>query len=242
MTKRLKETLVGVFVVFGVIIFIVLYIWLSRKMFFSNTYDVRVQFEDVDGLRVGDPVFVFGLEKGKVKSLRIESGRVNVILAIDRDVILPEGTQITVRSLSYIGADKYVKITPGHGDRIPEVHYGSGGSFELEALAGQIDSLVMKFGSIELPDLDAAARRLSADLNRSIERLLKMIEGPVGKIDTLASRMDSLAILLQGEGAIGQMLRSDELYQELRETNSALKALIQDINDNPKKYINIRVF
>lgn len=242
MTKRLRETLVGVYVVLGVVIFIVLYIWLSRRMFFSNTYDVRVQFEDVDGLRAGDPVFVLGLDKGKVKSLQIEDGRVNVILAIDRDVILPEGTQIAVRSLSYIGADKYVKITPGQGDRIPEVHYGRGGSFELEALAGQIDSLFMKFGSLEMPDLDAAARRLSADLNRSVGRLLKMVEGPAGKIDTLASRMDSLVVMLQGEGTIGQMLRSDELYQELRETNSALKALIQDINDNPKKYINVRVF
>jgi phospholipid/cholesterol/gamma-HCH transport system substrate-binding protein len=242
MIKQWRETLVGIFVVAGAIIFIALYIWLSRKVFFRNTYDVRVQFEEVDGLRAGDPVFVYGLEKGKVKSLQIEGGRVNVVLAVDRDVLLPEGTMISVRALSYIGSDKYVKITPGNGDRIPDLHYGRTGSFDLDALAGQLDSLVMKFRSIELPDLDAAARRISADLNRSIERLVGMVGPPAVRIDTLASRLDSLAVLLQGEGTIGRMMRSDELYQELRETNLALKALIQDINENPKKYINVRVF
>lgn len=244
MTKRIREMLVGIFVVMGVIIFVVLYTWLSGKLSFSNTRDITVYFNDVEGLRVGDPVLVFGIEKGKVKAVKIEGEHVGVALAMDRDVRLSDDTQISIRAVSYVGGDKYVKVVPGRSGRIPEpeVYYGAGGSFDLESLAGRIEELVAKFGSIELPDLDAAARRLSVDLSRSVERLLTMVEGPVGKIDTLASRMDSLAMLLQGEGTIGRMLRTDELYQELRETNLALKTLIQDINENPGKYINIRVF
>jgi phospholipid/cholesterol/gamma-HCH transport system substrate-binding protein len=242
MTKGVRETLVGIFVILGVIIFIALYTWLSGKIFFSNTYDVRVYFDDVEGLKVGDPVLVFGIEKGKVKSLQIEGDHVDVVLAMDRDVFLPDDTQITIRAVSYIGADKYVKVTPGKGDTVPDVYYGTGGSLELEALASQFDSLVKTFGKIEMPDLDAAVRKLSTDINRSIERLLVMFEGPVDKIEILVARMDSLSMLLKGDGTVGQLLKSDELYQEMRETNLALRALIQDINENPKKYINIKVF
>lgn len=242
MTKGIRETLVGVFVIVGVIIFIMLYIWLSGKIFFRNTYDVQVYFDDVEGLRVGDPVLVFGIEKGKVKSLQITSDHVDVVLAMDRDVFLPDDTEITIRAVSYIGADKYVKVTPGRGDKIPQVYHGTGGSLELEALATQFDSLMKAFGTIKMPDLDVAVRKLSADINRSMERLLIMFEGPVDKIEMLVMKIDSLSMLLKGDGTVGHLLKSDELYQELRETNLALKALIQDINENPKKYINIKVF
>ncbi|UCF71110.1 MAG: MCE family protein [candidate division WOR-3 bacterium] len=242
MTKGVRQSLVGVFVILGVVIFIMLYTWLSGKIFFSNTYDIRVYFDDVEGLRIGDPVLVFGIEKGKVKSLRIEGDHVDVILAMDRDVILPDDSEITIRAVSYIGADKYVKVTPGSGNKIPDVYYGTGGSLELESLAAQVDSLMQRFGALKMPDLDGAVRKLSADLSRSIDRLLEMFEGPVDKLDALVVRIDSLSSLLKGDGTVGQLLTSDELYQELRETNLALKALIQDINENPKKYINIKVF
>jgi phospholipid/cholesterol/gamma-HCH transport system substrate-binding protein len=242
MTKGMRETFVGIFVVVGVIIFIALYTWLSGKIFFRNTYDAIVYFEDVEGLRAGDPVLVYGIEKGKVKSAQIDGGRVQVILAMDRDVRFPKDSKISIRAVSYIGADKYVKITPGTSDEIPDVYYGTGGSLDLEALGSQLDSLITTFGKIEIPDLDEAVRRFSADLSRSLGRLLSMLEEPVDKIDLLAARLDSLTVIFKGDGTVGRLLKSDEFYEELRETNLALKALIQDINENPKKYINIKVF
>jgi len=49
-------------------------------------------------------------------------------------------------------------------------------------------------------------------------------------------------MLVKGDGSVGKLLKSDELYEEIRATNQALKALIQDINENPKKYLQIKVF
>lgn len=242
MIKGIRETLVGVFVIVGVIIFVLLYTWLSGKLSFSNTHDITVYFSDVEGLRVGDPVLVFGLEKGKVKLVRIDEDHVVVIMAMDRDVVLPDDSQIAIRAVSYIGADKYVKVTPGRSKTIPEVYYGTGGSLDLEALGARLDDLMNAFGTLKMPDLDEAVRRLSADLGKGIDRLLVTFEEPADKIGALAQRMDSLTLLLQGDGTVGRLLRSDELYQELRETNLALKALIQDINENPQRYINIKVF
>jgi phospholipid/cholesterol/gamma-HCH transport system substrate-binding protein len=242
MTRGLREGLVGVFVIAGVIIFIALYTWLSGRISLRNTYDLKVYFEDVEGLRVGDPVMVFGMEKGKVKSMKIEGNLVLVVLAMNEGIILPEDTRIAVRSVSYIGADKYVKITPGKSDKVPEVYYGSSGSLELEALAGKLDSLVTTFGKIEIPDLDQAVRRLSDDISRNLERLSSTFKRPVDKVEILIARLDSLSMLIKGDGTVGKMLKSDELYEEIRETNLALKTLIEDINQNPKKYLQIKVF
>ncbi len=242
MTRSLREGLVGVFVVVGVIVFIALYTWLSGRISLRNTHDIKVYFEDVEGLRVGDPVLVFGIEKGKVKSMQIDGDQVLVVLAMHEGVVLPEDTRMAIRAVSYIGADKYVKVTPGKSDNVPEVYYGSGGSLDLEALASQLDSLITTFGRIEIPDLEGAVQRLSEDISRNLDRLSNMVKRPVDKIEILVTRLDSLAILVQGDGTVGKMLKSDELYEEMRQTNLALKALIEDINQNPKKYIQIKVF
>ena len=242
MTRGLRETLVGVFVIIGVIVFIVLYTWLSGRISLRNTYDIKVHFEDVEGLRVGDPVLVFGIEKGQVKSLHIERDHVLVVLAMHQDIVLPEDTEISIRAVSYIGADKYVKVTPGKGEQIPDIYYGASGSLQLEELAAQLDSLISTFQKIEIPDLGGAVHRLSRDITRNLDRLTGMVEKPADRIETLALRLDSLSILMQGDGSFGKLLKSDELYEELRETNLALKALIVDINTNPKKYLQIKVF
>ncbi len=242
MIRGLKETLVGIFVIIGIIVFIVLYTWLSGRISFGNTYDIKVQFEDVEGLRVGDPVLVFGIEKGKVKSLQIERDHVLVVLAMDRDIFLPEDTHIAIRAVSYIGADKYVKVTPGRSQEVPQIYYGASGSLQLEELAAQLDSLITTFGKIEIPDLDEAVRKLSNDIGKSLEHLTVMVKKPVDRIEKLAYRLDSLSMLVKGDGTFGKLLKSDELYEEIRETNLALKSLIEDINANPKKYLQIKVF
>jgi phospholipid/cholesterol/gamma-HCH transport system substrate-binding protein len=242
MTRGLRQALVGIFVIFGIIVFIVLYTWLSGKISLSNTYNLRVYFADVEGLRIGDPVLVFGIEKGKVKSMSIDGDQVLVVLAMDKSIVLPEDSRISVRAVSYIGADKYVKVTPGKADKIPEVYYGMGGSLQLEDLASQLDSLITTFGKIEIPDLDQAVRNLSKDISKNLERLSTMIKRPVDRIEILVARLDSLSMLVQGDGTVGKLLKSDELYEEVRETNRALKALVEDINANPKKYIQIKVF
>ena len=242
MTRGLREGLVGVFVIVGVVMFIALYTWLSGKLSLSNTYDVKVYFEDVEGLRIGDPVLVYGIEKGKVKAMQIDGEQVLVILAMHRDVVLPEDTRMAIRAVSYIGADKYVKVTPGSSEKIPEIYYGASGSLELELLASKFDSLITTFGKIEIPDLNQAVKRLSDDVSNSMRRLSDMLKRPVDRIEIMVTRLDSLSMLVQGEGSVGKLLKSDELYEEMRATNQALKALIQDINENPKKYLQIKVF
>ena len=100
MRKRIRETFVGIFIIIGIIVIVVMYVWLSGRMSLRNTYAVTVYFNDVLGLRLGDPVLVYGLEKGKVKSLHLKEGRIEVTLALDRDILLPEDSQVAIRSVS----------------------------------------------------------------------------------------------------------------------------------------------
>ena len=44
------------------------------------------------------------------------------------------------------------------------------------------------------------------------------------------------------KGTIGMLMKDKKLYNELEATLQETKELIKDIKENPKRYINIRVF
>jgi len=249
MSKKFRETLVGFFVIAGIIIFIVLYTWLSGQFSLRNTYDITIYFPDVVGLKTGDPVTVYGLEKGKVKSLEIDSGGVKVVVALNRDVILPKDSKIAIRSLTYVGSDRFVRIIPGSSEETAEVYSGFNESLDLESMATGLDSVIAVIKHLKMDNLGKIAEDLSRNIDKNIKELTDIVKGPtekiervVEKVEDVVVKLDSLSLLFKGDGTVGKLLTSDDLYEEIRETNQSLKALIEDIKENPKKYINIKVF
>jgi phospholipid/cholesterol/gamma-HCH transport system substrate-binding protein len=110
---------------------------------------------------------------------------------------------------------------------------------------------------------------LEASLQRSATGLEKVTTGPeldraLQRLDALGARMDTVTASLlrssesvetvtgraaRGEGTLGKMTTDDELYRRLNETvlnmNQAtlsLNRLVEDIQRNPRKYLNLEVF
>jgi phospholipid/cholesterol/gamma-HCH transport system substrate-binding protein len=48
--------------------------------------------------------------------------------------------------------------------------------------------------------------------------------------------------LARGQGTLGLMLRDTSLYWRIVESNVELQALLKDLRQNPRRYINLRVF
>ena len=59
---------------------------------------------------------------------------------------------------------------------------------------------------------------------------------------TMRAVGDVASRLRRGEGSLGRMLQDTMLFVGLRESNIELQALLKDIRQNPKRYINVRVF
>lgn len=242
MGKKVKETLVGIFIVVGVVLFIVIYTWLTGRIGMRNTRDVKVYYSDVGGLRVGDPVLIYGIEKGKIKSLAIENTRVLVVVSVSNDVPIPDDSKFALRSVSYLGGDKYIKITPGQSTTSGAVFEGEGEAFDLESIAGELKNAIAAIQSFKMPDMSNVGDQIAAAVDKNVKNLAQMVAEPTERLGTLIARMDSVTAMMKGEGTIGQLLKSDDLYQELRETNLSLKALVDDIKANPKKYLNVKIF
>ncbi len=60
--------------------------------------------------------------------------------------------------------------------------------------------------------------------------------------ETLAETHLILEKVNQGEGTLGMLVNNDSLYQNLNSLSRELDLLLKDLQENPKKYINVSVF
>jgi phospholipid/cholesterol/gamma-HCH transport system substrate-binding protein len=59
---------------------------------------------------------------------------------------------------------------------------------------------------------------------------------------TLAETHLILEKINQGEGTLGMLVNNDSLYQNLTSLSQELDLLLRDLQENPKKYINVSIF
>ena len=115
MKKYSIETVVGIFVVIGLICVGYMTIKLGKvSLFGEDTYPIYARFASVSGLRVGGSVEIYGIQVGSVTSLGLDSERqMGVVgMRIDKGVEVYDDALATIKSTGLIG-DKYVKIEPG---------------------------------------------------------------------------------------------------------------------------------
>jgi phospholipid/cholesterol/gamma-HCH transport system substrate-binding protein len=107
----------------------------------------------------------------------------------------------------------------------------------------------------ELGALSASLRRSAAgveqatagpELARSIQRLDAMTERldqTIASLDRSSGSLESvIGRMERGEGTLGLLSRDEELYRNLNSAAANLDFLATDIRENPRRYINVRVF
>lgn len=138
-----KESIVGVFVVLGLVCVSYLTIKLGRmEVFDSSGYTVTARFSSVTGLRTGANVEIAGVPVGRVTSIRLDpqTFMADVDLRINDGVNLSDDVMASVKTSGLIG-DKYISLAPGgsdtplkNGDTITDTEP----TLDLEALIGKV--------------------------------------------------------------------------------------------------------
>lgn len=119
MKRASLNTVVGVFVLIGILCLAYLSIKLGRLELFGGDYAVRADFDSVAGLKKGASVEIAGVEVGRVESIALEAqtGRARVFLKMRRDIKLQEDVIASVRTRGIIG-DKFIMLKPGGSETL----------------------------------------------------------------------------------------------------------------------------
>lgn len=115
MKRYAMETVVGIFVVIGIVCVGYMTIKLGKvQIFGGNEYPLSARFTSVAGLRVGSPVEIFGINVGRVDKLYLDQNRAMAVVRMEirNGMKVYSDGSATIKTSGLIG-DKYVRIDPG---------------------------------------------------------------------------------------------------------------------------------
>jgi phospholipid/cholesterol/gamma-HCH transport system substrate-binding protein len=87
-------------------------------------------------------------------------------------------------------------------------------------------------------------RTLTDRLNRGEGTAGKLMTDPAlfNRLSDVTARLDQVVSKLnEGEGTAGQLLKDKRLYENMNETVLEFRALLKQIEQDPKKYLNVKV-
>jgi phospholipid/cholesterol/gamma-HCH transport system substrate-binding protein len=103
-SRTVREGLVGLFALGGLVLFGLITIWLRGGAFGKKTYTINVKFSDVSGLQIGAPVRYRGVAVGKIAALQPGTNGVDALLEISSpELVLPRDVTITTSRAGLIG-------------------------------------------------------------------------------------------------------------------------------------------
>jgi phospholipid/cholesterol/gamma-HCH transport system substrate-binding protein len=236
------ELRVGLFVLAGIVLVVIGIFYVTGTGALGPKYRLVTYLPEVDGLAVGAPVTINGVEVGNVDSIEIAPVRAGQPPSPNRavEVIM----RISRSFQNYIRGDSYASLlTEGFvGNRIVTIQRGYSGP---ELKDGQ-----------EVPGREekaiAQVVERSADLLQNLAALttqvgdmvsgLKKGQGTLGKLLTddtaynhvndILSHIDQVtASVQQGQGTIGKLVTSDALYQKFDSIAGRLDNVMSAVQD-----------
>jgi phospholipid/cholesterol/gamma-HCH transport system substrate-binding protein len=250
------EILVGLFMFTVLIALGVFTIVLSRDNFFKNSYKYEFVFNEVNGLREGENVYLRGMNIGRVEQTTLEGSRVQVYVTLDMPITLRRGYMIEIVSASMLGG-KYLKIyegpenAPALGDNVTIL--GSAPVDVIEELGAAAEGFQIIINAINEGQgtlgkllIDDAIYYRIVDVSENLKAMGQRIEngeGTIGKLlkddevyEDVHALTENLRVitdrLIAEEGVLGNLMSSDtDVYDDLGATMSALRSITESIDE-----------
>lgn len=187
---RKTEIKVGLTTLIGIIVLIWIFGWAKNFSLQSNEQLIKVNFKNVAGLEIGDPVTVNGLRKGFVKDMKIEPNNILVEISVSNDFILKEDATFAISMLDLMGGKK-IEIFPGSSQNLltPDKIYD--GQFYAD-----IPSVMKLFGSVQddLVSLLKDFRMTFKSVNKylSDEQLSLNFKKSINNLTNLSDKLDQI--------------------------------------------------
>ena len=120
MKKNVYESIAGMFVFVGLIVLVYMTVSLGNISLFDDNFIVlKARFNTVTGLRVGNPIEMYGIEIGHVGELTIDD-QVQMAMAtlnIQKSAQIYSDAIASIKTAGLIG-DKFISIDPGGSGKI----------------------------------------------------------------------------------------------------------------------------
>lgn len=149
MASKNVEIKVGLLVLASVAI-LIFAVYLARGFQYGQEfYSVSVMFPEVGALSSGDPVAVSGVTSGKVKSIALKEGAVEVRVDLMTEVKLKEDATFTVKNIGLMG-ERFVAIQTGRSEIPFDMTTPAWGEFDhgIPEVMGMMGGVISKMSDL----------------------------------------------------------------------------------------------
>lgn len=132
----------------------------------------------------------------------------------------------------------------------------------ISGINGVIAESKMQETLLEINRISLQLHQTLATLNKALPNILEHADNAVANLDTVTANLkqvevqqiidhanatlDSVNLLLSNiqstDGTMGRLINTTELHDELTQTLQDVDSLVNDIHQNPKRYINVKLF
>lgn len=223
--QRKTEIKVGLTVLAAILIFLWIFGWAKNISIRSTENIIKVSFQNVAGLEIGDPVTVNGFRKGYVNDMKVLPNEVIVEIALDNDVSLKKDARFSISMLDLMGGKK-VEIYPGESSEVldlTEIHHG--------IFLSDIPAVMSLLGSVQ-DDLVTVLKDVKVTLSSmnqylTDEKFSSDIKQSLKNLNSLTAEINSL--VQQNKNNIKVLTDNAILLTE--NSNQLIKTNEQNIHD-----------
>ena len=248
-SKNTRAVVIGIFVVIGLLIFILGVITLTgQKKSFSNAVNLKAIFDNVEGLQAGSNVWLNGVKIGTVKDVRFnEEGKVAVSMGVDEkmQVYIHKDAKAKVGSDGLIG--NRIIVIYGGTPSSPTVNDGD--ILAVEKIAGMEDMMAtfqsnnenllsitgdFKEISSKLANGEGTIGKLLNDetLSNSMELALANLQRAASNATEISRDVSAYTSQLQKEGTLANDLVTDTvIFNNLRSSVAEIDQLSKKANE-----------
>jgi phospholipid/cholesterol/gamma-HCH transport system substrate-binding protein len=240
-----RPVLVGVFVIGGVLLFTAgLFLIGSRRMLFTETFQVYAEFSAIAALNNGAKVRVAGMDAGEVENIRVPTGpqgrfRVRMRVREDLHPLIRFDSVATIQNDGLVG-NKFVQVESGteQSPLLPDAGtIQSREPFDIADLMKKMSDTIDRANTMLLDvktNIDAALESVS-DVATEAQELMNDVSGDVRVIlastDKMAADLGAIVDgIRNGRGTIGKLITDDSVY-------TSVKAMMADAE---KAVANVR--
>jgi phospholipid/cholesterol/gamma-HCH transport system substrate-binding protein len=238
--KISNETKVGSLTAIAIVILILGFNFLKGKNLADRSDKIYAEFPAVDGLQVSNPIFINGLQVGKVYGM-VEKDKnlsaVIVTISLNKDINIPKSSVATISS-ELLGTTS-IKIRLGNGGEFIQ----DGDTLQTAKTLGLADklqsSLDPTLASVNktLGSLDVVLQNLNSVLDPHTKNNLQSI------VANLTTSSKSLEKLLDAQtGVLAKTLSNTEsVTGNLAKNNDKINATVDNLEKATAKLANVKL-
>lgn len=238
--RTLNHIRLGLFVLAGLsFLIIMLYLIGKNRNLFSPAFEVKTQFQNIQGLQPGNNVRYSGIQAGSVKRIEIINDTlIEVVMTIDVQFkkIIRQNAMVSIGNDGFVG-NKVVNITPVKANApLVDQHtmLASRKAIDTDIALRTLDQTNMDVSVItsELKNLiqninkdPALIRMINSDqIPNQVNHILSEIRQASQQLHHSTTAVNRIMDSIQsGRGSIGALLHDSILYDNLIHTSEQIK-------------------